>query len=223
MKNSILTIILICTLLNNINSQPLNAEFDADIKQGCKSILVNFTNNSTPATGLTYFWDFGNGFTSVLSSPTVAYTNAGTFDVLLVISDGINTDSIYKEDFIRVLQAPKANIIATGDFMGCAPNTIQFEDNTKPGDGTLNTWIWDFGDGYLSYSQSPTHIYTHQNDFAVTLTVVDDNNCNDFVIFENTISVHKPIADFSVTGNSSCSGQLTAVFQNFSKFVGSAQ
>ena len=45
--------------------------------------------------------------------------------------------------------------------------TVQFIDESS---GNINSWIWQFGDGYSSNEQNPTHIY-NEGFYHVTLTV----------------------------------------------------
>jgi len=40
-----------------------------------------------------------------------------------------------------------------------------------------STYFWDFGDGTTSTDQNPTHIYTQEGDFIVTLTTTSANGC----------------------------------------------
>ncbi len=188
MKNFILTIAIICTQLISLNSQPV-ANFSADVTEACSSIVVHFTNNSSPTTGLIYNWDFGNGTTSSLFEPTVAYTQSGQYNVTLIVSDGTETNTLTKENYINVYSAPIVNIGIIGDDSGCAPHTIQFEDNSVSGDGAINNWHWDFGDGTISTEQDPEHVFLYQSNFAVTLIAKDDNNCTGIKTYNNLISV----------------------------------
>jgi PKD repeat protein len=59
---------------------------------------VNFNNVSVPLNA-SYFWDFGDGDTSVLEDPTHTYADTGFFVVTLTVSNGnceeSYTDSIY--------------------------------------------------------------------------------------------------------------------------------
>jgi len=52
---------------------------------------------------------------------------------------------------------------------------VQFTDRTVFGGGNTNSrnWAWTFGDGGTSSSQNPTHTYTTENSFLLTLTVTD--------------------------------------------------
>jgi uncharacterized protein (TIGR02145 family) len=50
-----------------------------------------------------WFWDFGDGSTSTLQNPTHLYTNTGTYTVKLKVRMGLVSDSIVRENYIRVL------------------------------------------------------------------------------------------------------------------------
>jgi PKD repeat protein len=52
------------------------------------------------------------------------------------------------------------------------------------------SWLWDFGDGYTSELQNPLHKFTDEGDYAVTLTVTDDEDASD--TFSSTITVTNP-------------------------------
>ncbi len=52
----------------------------------------------------------------------------------------------------------------------CSFNVI-FQDSSTVNQGSLNTWLWDFGDGITSTVQNPSHTYTSPGAYTVTLTV----------------------------------------------------
>jgi PKD repeat protein len=51
--------------------------------------------------------------------------------------------------------------------------TVTFTD-TSQGTGIVG-WFWDFGDGYGSTAQNPTHTYALPGVYKVTLSVIDQN------------------------------------------------
>lgn len=51
---------------------------------------------------------------------------------------------------------------------GPAPLTVQFADQST---GTIISWAWNFGDGNTSSEQNPSHIYTVDGIYNVTLIV----------------------------------------------------
>lgn len=55
---------------------------------------------------------------------------------------------------------------------GCTDLSCDFTD-TSTDDGGVATWAWDFGDGSVSPTQSPSHQYAAAGDYTVVLTVTD--------------------------------------------------
>jgi len=51
---------------------------------------------------------------------------------------------------------------------GDSPLGVQFTDQST---GSINSWLWDFGDGATSTAQNPLHTYNSAGVYAVSLTV----------------------------------------------------
>jgi hypothetical protein len=51
-------------------------------------------------------------------------------------------------------------------------DTVYFTDKSL---GSPTVWVWNFGDGYGSTSQSPTHTFKDSGAFTISLTVYDAN------------------------------------------------
>lgn len=147
------------------------AQFTATPRSGCYPHSVQFTDQST-GTGLTtWFWEFGDGITSVQRNPSHTYTLGGTYTVRLTVTGACGQDVESKSGFISVVQPPLA------DFTGlprsdCVPLTVQFTDRSS-GDG-LTSWQWTFGDGTTSTQQNPQHAYATPGLYSVQLTVRSD-------------------------------------------------
>lgn len=82
--------------------------------------------------------------------------------------------------------------------------TVKFTSTSTDPDGDELTFTWDFGDGSdLSSEENPTHIYTTNNTFTVTLTVNDGKTSNSTSKVINVgvqlSSNIPPIANFSFT------------------------
>ena len=54
--------------------------------------LVSFSNSSANASD--YLWDFGDGGSSTLASPTHTYTDAGTYTVTLIASNSVGCSDV---------------------------------------------------------------------------------------------------------------------------------
>jgi hypothetical protein len=72
-------------------------------------------------------------------------------------SDPLDEDSV-----------PLAAAFSASATSGNRPLAVGFTDEST---GTVTSWEWDFGDGYTSTAQNPSHTYYFMGDFTVTLTV----------------------------------------------------
>lgn len=78
---------------------------------------VTFTNTSINAT--TYSWDFGDGTTSTLTSPSHTYTSSGLYDVSLIVSGagtcGTGADTLTLTSAIDITSGTAPTVEATCD------------------------------------------------------------------------------------------------------------
>ncbi|MBF0451317.1 MAG: tandem-95 repeat protein [Candidatus Magnetomorum sp.] len=51
---------------------------------------------------------------------------------------------------------------------GIVPHDVQFTDTSI---GKISSWLWEFGDGYISREENPLHIYSKSGEYTVILTV----------------------------------------------------
>ena len=69
---------------------------------------------------------------------------------------------------------------------------VQFTDLSTPAPGcTIEEWHWDFGDGDTSDERNPSHVYTREGLFTVTLTVVDSCGFKDSITMKAYITIAK--------------------------------
>ncbi|MEA3496221.1 MAG: PKD domain-containing protein, partial [Bacteroidota bacterium] len=100
MKSFLKTIILILFTNFNLFAQT-NADFSSNVTSGCSPLSVKFTNLST-GNPTSFYWNFGNGQTSVKINPSATYLNPGSYTVILKVSDANGTNTITKTNFITV-------------------------------------------------------------------------------------------------------------------------
>lgn len=81
----------------------MTADFEGDVTSIVEGESVSFTDLSSGAITI-WFWEFEGGTpaTSADQNPTVMYDLEGEYDVTLTISDGTNSTSVTKEDYIMV-------------------------------------------------------------------------------------------------------------------------
>ncbi|SFM97832.1 YCF48-related protein [Dokdonella immobilis] len=73
-----------------------------------------------------------------------------------------------------VNQPPQAsfNYLTTG-------LSVALTDTSVDNDGTIASWLWDFGDGTTSVEQNPMHAFASADSYLVRLTVTDDDGATD--------------------------------------------
>jgi PKD repeat protein len=85
-----------------------------------------------------------------------------------------------RSGYITVSAAPVLPVAAfTGtQTSGTAPLTVAFKDIST---GSPTQWNWNFGDKSTATIQNPTHTYTKQGSYTVTLTVKNANGSNKII------------------------------------------
>src|SRR5205085_7728931 len=68
-------------------TSPVNATFDLTVSQACDPpwASVNFTGSG----GTNFYWNFGDGFTTIGWSQSHSYANAGTYVIQLIVVDTV--------------------------------------------------------------------------------------------------------------------------------------
>lgn len=122
-----------------------------------------------------WLWDFDDGSTSDLPNPTHVFTDDGTYNVTLTV-----TDEDGSTDVSSIVQVIVGDTGPTADFdvSTSSPKegqTVLFDDGSLTPRDTIVSWHWTFGDGGSSDLQNPTHIYADDGTYTVALTVTDDD------------------------------------------------
>ena len=143
-------------------------------------------------------WDFGDGSTDMVASPTHTYLKDGVYTVTLRSSNQYGgSDSEVKQAYIVVGSTPAFMADFTASpTSGTAPLTVKFTDKTV---GGPTMWAWDFGDGVIPMQTcsgdgcnniaNPTHTYTRNGAYTVTLTASNQYGNSDTECKTNYINV----------------------------------
>ncbi|RMH87867.1 MAG: PKD domain-containing protein [Calditrichaeota bacterium] len=82
---------------------------------------------------------------------------------------------------------PVAN--ANGPYQGTVGQAVAFSSaGSNDPDGSIVSYLWDFGDGNTSTQANPTHTYATAQTYTVTLTVTDDGGAQDTDVTTATIT-----------------------------------
>lgn len=167
----------------------------------CEYAPVNFTSQSIANNGtslVSYLWNFGDPAsgienTSNLQNPIHIYTTAGTFSVLLLVT---NADGCTDTTSHPINISPKPPL----DFSWintCIGTTTEFNvDAVVTNIPAVQHFDWDFGDGSPhSSQQDPFHTYIFANSYTVVLTITDIAGCINSKAYSIIIN-DQPIASF---------------------------
>jgi PKD repeat protein len=152
--------------VNVLSTNPPVAAFNASPTSGTAPLVVSFDNQSTGQV-LDVQWNFGDGAVSSQSNPTHTYANVGTYTVILRVTGPGGSSIATRQITVSNPSIPAPNAaFSANPTSGQAPLTVQFTNQTV---GNVNTYVWNFGDGTLSTSQSPSHQFLLPGTYVVTL------------------------------------------------------
>lgn len=211
-------------LLSLFSHAQLNADFSMDRTGGCSPLQVSFTSVSSGASSNAVFsWDFGNGNHSVLRNPSAIYTQEKSYTVTLTITDGNLTAT--KSKTLTVYKKPVVDF-SVASAKVCMPAAAQFTSASTAGDGIINSYQWDFGDGETQpgYGNSMSHYYSAEQTATVSLTVTNSYGCQASLVKPNIVEILPPINP-SLTSDKAllCSLSDTVRFTNSSTGPGPLQ
>jgi PKD repeat protein len=171
----------------------------ADFETGptCSQSNTNFNfTGSKPGGGVTtvFNWNFAGEGSSTVESPSKLFSNVGKKLITLTLTSNNGcTDMISKEINIKLQSKADFN---TSDM--CEGENAVFANLSTVAAGNL-LYNWRFGDGAISSSQSPRHLYNIagiSKTFNVTLVAVVPGGCSDSITKPVSVNAN-PIADFS--------------------------
>ena len=176
-----------------IITEPI-AGFEGDVLSGCGPLTVNFTDLSSPNT-LQWSWTFEGGFpaNSIDQNPSVVFNEPGTYTVTLEASNAGGSNTYTQVNYITVLPGPTASFTSTLNG-----NLANF-NNTSTG---ATSYLWDFGDMNSSTEENPSHVYTEEGSYVVTLIATSD--CGSVTYTQEVEVLFAPTANFTADVTEGC-------------------
>ncbi len=183
--------------------EPTSA-FSVNDSIGCGPLSITITNNSLNANS--YFWDFGDGDTSLTNAGILTHTfqnitpgQAIYSTQLIAMTPNGCSDTITHN--ITVHEPVSAGFIT--NTAGCSPLAATFINTTQG----ASTYLWNFGDGSISSSANPAHSFfsgsVTDTIYQVTLIASSSFGCADTLI--DSVSVyHNAVASVSTSALSGC-------------------
>lgn len=191
---------------------------------GCSPLAVTFTNTSSGiSANAAFYWSFGNGNSSIVKNPSAVYIGETTYNITLTIKDGSQTASTTKTVVVYKKPVPDFSVAAPKI---CLPAAAQFTSNSTAGDGIIQSYQWDFGDGSTqqAFNNSINHFYNVEQTATVSLLVTNSHGCQASITKPDVVEILPKInASFSVNNTLICSLADTVKFTNNSTGPGSLQ
>jgi PKD repeat protein len=156
---------------------------------------------------VSFFWDFGDGSNSSGVAVSHSYADNGSYTVILTVTDDdgvVDSVSAAKSVLNRVPVASfseSATTVYTNDVI-----TFNASSSFDP-DGSIVSYLWDFGDGANSTEVNTTHAYPDDGLFTVTLTVIDNDGESTSSTATKTILNRSPTAVFTESASTVYNGQ----------------
>ncbi|WP_256012494.1 PKD domain-containing protein [Desertivirga xinjiangensis] len=170
-----------------------------------------------------WHWDFGDGSpveTRLSADPfTHVYAASGNYTISLVVETGCLSQA--KTLAVNVNPSATARFVYTAP--ACETLEVAFTDQSVISAGSVEKWIWDFGDpasGLKNVSdiQNPVHIFSQSGTYRVKLTVTSDQGCATATELDVIVNI-LPLANFTVP--EVCLTDA-AIFVNTTSFAGNA-
>ncbi len=160
-----------------------------EVCEGNANVFTDLSTSVEPI--VAWDWTFETGQTSTMQNPSYTFSLPGTHNVTLVAtSQNGCMDTLTKA--IDVHYLPQINFVIPEPCLYGA----SFQDSTVVQDTTIASWSWNFGDGQTSTEQNPVHVYNSEGNYPITLTVVSDFGCSNYLTINQDI-YPEPVADFS--------------------------
>lgn len=169
------------TIAITVHGAP-SPNFTSDITSGCKGVCINFSE-STGTLCANVVYQFGDGDSSLVTSPSHCYNTVGTYSVILICTDAngcVGSDTML--NMITVYPIPVADFTISPGTIVNPGTTVDFT-NTSIGSTSS---LWTFGDPGSSSNTSllfsPSHTYPNEGTFCIDLYATNTSSgCADSV------------------------------------------
>ena len=146
-------------------------------------------------------------YNNTVYSAVVVFGSGGSESVVymafpLHCLDSPEQETLAKNSVNWLLEPPNQLPVgdAGGPYIGSEGEEISFDGSgSYDNDGTIVSYLWDFGDGETSTEQNPIHVYAQDGNYDVWLTVTDDDYATDEEMTMTLVVDVDPVADFSAS------------------------
>jgi PKD repeat protein len=155
--------------------RPMGVDFSWTPKEPKVGETVTFVPDVIDITSpRTFAWDFGDGSVSMEQQPTHKYEKAGTFKVVLIVTDAQNKQwKAEKSITVSAATGPTVTSLTCDPPVPEVGQEITFTATvSKPAYDPVTAWEWDFnGDGTVDNTSASPVRYTYTESGAYTVKV----------------------------------------------------
>lgn len=153
----------------------------------CGETTVDFEHESTLAKNIKDVrWEFllapGDTLKNTNDRTTVEFPSLGEYMGTLFVNPGSKNCADTAQINVRLLPRTTADFIF--DYDTCQIGPVLFTDQSSTDADRIISYNWNLGDSHRSSQRNPRIQYTEAGDKEVTLTVTDNNNCNQSITKE---------------------------------------
>jgi len=145
------------------SSVPL-AKFTWSPQYPAQGKVVSFTDQST-GSPTQWEWSFGDGGTSSSRNPSHAFAGSGNFTVRLTARK--SGGSAVESNRITVGESPRAVSFGLDTSAPRAETKVRFSGSAT---GSVENWLWSFGDGTAGAGNPVDHNFARPGEFVVQMT-----------------------------------------------------
>lgn len=168
-----------------------NNHFSFSYSDSCSPVLVNFNYQANNYLDKVT-WDFGDGATSSVLSPSHIYSNPGIYYPKLIVRNiAFCIDTLTTETPIVVLGLDAGFTFNNSAL--CDSGEVFFTNNSNQ----AVSYEWHFGDGSTANTPNPIHNYSDSGTYSVSVFLTDTNGCTTFQYLPDAITIfNSPIVNF---------------------------
>ncbi len=192
---------LVLVLLTGCGNLSPVASFMCNPSSGQSPLTVSFNASSShdsDGTIVSYQWIFGDGSngTGVTTSHTYATTSNRTYTITLTVTDDGGAQAT--DTHVVSVTPPPSNSPPVASFTrtpssGEASLNVSFNaSGSYDSDGSITSYVWDFGDGGSASGVTASHTYTSSGTYTARLTVSDNHGATGTVTHSVIVQTPTP-------------------------------
>jgi gliding motility-associated-like protein len=200
------------------------SKFTASVPGSCLNSTVTF-NDLSVSDGInpitSFNWDYADGKTELQTAGPFqhSFSAAGNYKVKLTVTDSKGCSDSFSIPTALIISKPVA-AFSTAENISCPTKPIAFtSQSTGPG----LSYLWAFGDGVSDSIKKPSHKYSSNGSFTVSLAIKDKYGCRDSISKTGIVNIVTPVANFSMSDSlSACPPLIVNVINLSSNGISSA-